>query len=82
MGRTERLTFSDGETALSAWMDEHARVCWYVAPEPWLIESKLISELVLPLNLDKNKHSGFHAALTVARQSQRETARNLPVLLR
>lgn len=82
VGRTERLTFGDGESALSEWMDEHARVCWYVDPEPWLIESKLISELTLPLNLDQNRYSGFHAVLTAARHNQRETARSLPVLLR
>lgn len=81
VGRTERLTFSDGELALSEWMDEHSRVCWYIDPEPWLIESKLISELNLPLNLDQNGYSGFHGALTAARQNQRGTARSLPVLL-
>lgn len=79
-GRTERLTFGAGEAALSTWMAEHARVCWYVDPEPWLLEAKLIAELVLPLNLNQNKHSGFHAMLSAARSAQRRAAGTLPVL--
>jgi hypothetical protein len=43
-------------------MGENARICWCADPKPWLIESKIIAELVLPLNLDQNKHSGFHTA--------------------
>lgn len=79
-GSSERLTFGDGEAVLSDWMAEHARVCWRVDPEPWLLEAKLISELVLPLNLDQNKHSAFHATLTAARKEQRRTALELPTL--
>ncbi len=61
---------------------QHARVCWYVDPEPWVIEAKLITELVLPLNLDQNKRSGFHATLSAARRAQRQVALSLPVLPR
>jgi hypothetical protein len=49
VGSGNRLTFSDGEAVLSEWMGKHARVCWYVDPSPWLIESKIIAELMLPL---------------------------------
>lgn len=80
VGSGGRFTFSTGETAISDWMAEHARVSWFVDTEPWLIESKLISELVLPLNLDQNKHSGFHAELTAVRKGQRQSALTLPVL--
>ena len=34
-------------------MGEHARVCWFVDPKPWIIETRIIAELVLPLNLDQ-----------------------------
>ena len=80
-GKTERLTFGDGEAPLSEWMAEHARVCWSVDPEPWLLEAKFISEFVLPLNLGHNQRSGFLGALTDARHAQRQSARSLPVLL-
>lgn len=79
-GSTERLTFDKGESELSQWMANHARVCWYTDPEPWLVEARLISELVLPLNLDQNKDGIFHQALSAIRQAQRQLARDLPVL--
>lgn len=79
-GRTERFTFGASEAVLSRWMAEHARVCWHVDPQPWLIESILISEFVLPLNLDQNTHGGFHPILSAARDAQREGARSLPVI--
>lgn len=31
------------------------------APQPWLAESQLIGDVFLPLNLDQNAHSSFHA---------------------
>ena len=75
------MTFGSGEQVLSEWMGRHARVSWLVDPEPWIVESQLIADLVLPLNLDQNKHSKFHTTLSAARHAQREAARNLPVLL-
>lgn len=77
-----RLTFSAGEAVLSEWMAEHARVCWTVDPEPWHRESQMLHDLDLPLNLDQNDHSGFHASLKQARRRQRELARALPTLPR
>ncbi|WP_420330069.1 GIY-YIG nuclease family protein [Ornithinimicrobium murale] len=59
-----RLTFGEGEAAVSDWMAEHSRVCWYVHRQPWRVESELISELVLPLNLDQNRHGSFHETLS------------------
>ena len=82
VGSGTRLTFSEGEAALSEWMAAHARVCWLATRQPWTIESELIRQLVLPLNLDQNLHSPFRAALSAARARQRAIARSLPVLPR
>jgi hypothetical protein len=82
VGGGRRLTFSLDESILSGWMASHARVCWVANSTPWLLETRLIENLVLPLNLDQNKHSGFHAELSAARARQRTTARELPVVTR
>jgi hypothetical protein len=74
------MTFgARGEAELSAWMDEHARICWVAHPKPWLLESALISGLDLPLNLDQNKHNAFHPTLKALRATARQRARELPV---
>lgn len=80
VGSGNRFTYSDGEADLSAWMERHARVCWFIDRSPWVIESRLFTELVLPLNLDQNRHSAFHASLSAARRAQRATATDLPVV--
>jgi hypothetical protein len=77
-----RLTFGAGEAVLSDWMAEHACVCWTVDPEPWQKEAQMLRDVDLPLNLDQNAHSGFHASLKQARARQRELARSLPALPR
>ena len=82
VGSGQRLTFSEGEATLSDWMSAHARVCWLATSSPWQTESHLISTISLPLNLDQNKHSGFHQALSSARARQRAQARELPVIPR
>ena len=79
VGSGNRLTFAEGETALSQWMTDHAFVVWAEHARPWQPESNLIRELELPLNLDQNRHGGFHAALKAARAISRERARQLPV---
>jgi len=70
-----RFTFGNGEADLSEWMSQHARVCWAVHPEPWLVESAFIVSVPLRLNLDQNQNSDFHAQLTQARAEQRALAR-------
>ena len=82
VGSGQRLTFSSGEAVLSDWMADHARVCWVETSVPWVLESRLLENLALPLNLDQNKHSGFHEQLRAARARQRAEARQLPVLPR
>jgi hypothetical protein len=76
------MTFSSGEATLSTWIAAHARVCWLVTPQPWLLEQVLIEHQVLPLNLDQNRHGAFHAELTAARAHQRNLARSLPIIAR
>jgi hypothetical protein len=78
VGSGTRLTFSDGEQALSQWMEANAFVCWMVTPQPWLFEEQLIRSVSLPLNLDQNQHS-FCSELSARRRAARETARLLPV---
>jgi hypothetical protein len=47
----------DAETRLTGWMDQHARVCWTVTPEPWSVEHHLISTgPPLPLNIKGALH--------------------------
>lgn len=80
VGSGTRMTFSDGEAALSEWMELHARVAVVETPVPWLVESVLISELTLPLNLDQNAHSSFRADLSRMRSAARARARELPIV--
>ncbi len=74
------MTFGKaGEAALSQWMAENARVCWIEHDEPWTLESELISQLDLPLNLDQNRHNPFHGRLKELRSQVRQRARELAV---
>lgn len=80
VGSGKRMTFGkSGEAALSAWMAEHARVCWIEHTEPWALESRLIAQLALPLNLDQNAHNPFHSRLKEIRAAARDQARQLPI---
>ncbi|MGW9208408.1 GIY-YIG nuclease family protein [Embleya sp. NPDC055664] len=80
VGSGKRFTFGKtGESTLSTWMAEHARVCWLEHPEPWALESSLIDQLDLPLNLDQNRHNSFHARLSELRAQARQRARDLPI---
>jgi hypothetical protein len=82
-GNGKRFTFTQpGEEALSAWMEENARVVWLPCAEPWVVEAQLISSYSLPLNLDHNRQHPFHRTLTELRASSRERARSLPVVNR
>lgn len=60
-------------------MADNARVCWLEHGEPWTMESELISQLDLPLNLDQNRHSAFRERLKVLRAQARQRARELPI---
>ncbi|MGG6242592.1 GIY-YIG nuclease family protein [Nodosilinea sp. AN01ver1] len=75
----KRLTFADGEQALSNWMEANALVTWMETPEPWVLEPQLISQLSLPLNLEHNESHPFYPILSELRKSWRARARELPV---
>ncbi|MGW5126854.1 GIY-YIG nuclease family protein [Streptomyces sp. NPDC004069] len=80
VGSGKRMTFGmAGETTLSQRMAENARVCWVEHGEPWVLESELISQLDLPLNLDQNRHNAFHSRLKGLRAEARQRARELPI---
>jgi hypothetical protein len=82
VGGGTRMTFATGEQTLSAWMGQNAFVCWTVHDLPWEVEEHLIRTVGLPLNLDQNRHHGFHATLTGLRREAKARARSLPVLPR
>ena len=82
VGSGTRMTFSAGEQALSAWMDEHAFITWLVISAPWELEDRLISELDLPLNLADNGKHPFHNTLADKRALAKKTAKSLSVLPR
>ncbi|MGI5370437.1 GIY-YIG nuclease family protein [Streptomyces iakyrus] len=80
VGSGKRMTFGEtGEATLSQWMAENARVCWIERNEPWNLESELISQFDLPLNLDQNRHNAFHSRLKELRAQARKRARDLPI---
>lgn len=80
VGSGKRMTFGKvGEAELSAWMAEYARVCWIESSEPWELETELISQLDLPLNLDQNSSHPFYGELKRLRAEARARARELPV---
>jgi hypothetical protein len=80
VGSGDRLTFVEGEQALSAWMAENAFVSWVVCERPWELEDELIATLDLPLNLHANSHNQFHPVLTAARARCVAQAKALPIV--
>lgn len=80
VGSGKRITFGQGEQALSQWMAECALVAWLPDPAPWILEEHLIAELNVPLNLDGNKHNQFHSTLTAVRAEAVARARALPIV--
>jgi hypothetical protein len=82
LGRTQRLTFSEGEAKLSAWLEQNAPFAWVEVEEPWRFEEGLIRAASLPLNLELNAAHPFHASLHAARREARARARRLPALPR
>ena len=79
VGSGKRMTFSQGEQKLNAWLDKNAFVAWREHPRPWLEEKKLIASLSLPLNLDRNNRHPFAPKLAAARHRAKEDAKRLPV---
>jgi hypothetical protein len=80
VGSGARLTFDDGEDALSAWLERNAFVTWVVNSEPWVLEKQIIQHVSLPLNLDHNQYHRFAPRLVEVRRLAKARARELPVL--
>ena len=80
VGSGKRMTFTNGETILSEWLENNAFVVWMVHPEPWVLEEELICRLSLPLNLDQNKKHPFHKTLSDIRKLAKQKARELPIV--
>jgi len=81
VGSGRRMTFTHpGEQALDRWLEEHARVCWFHDPQPWLAEEELIQGLSLPLNLLGNDHHPFFPTLRDLRKQAIAVARSLPIV--
>ena len=57
------MSFGAGERVLSDWLERNARVALLACDEPWRIEEHIIRSVSLPLNLDQNRHHGFHPEL-------------------
>ena len=66
-----RVTFGDAEAKLTAWLDEHARIAWVEAEQPWVHEAEVIRALALPLNLEHNAEHAFSGPLTAMRRAVR-----------
>jgi len=59
-------------------MAENAFVSWIESPEPWVVESDLITSVNLPLNLDRNLSSPSLEFVRATRRAAKETARRSP----
>ena len=80
VGSGKRMTFThEGEARLSAWMADNALVSWIAQDRPWELEERLIRSVPLPLNLQGNRHHGFHGHLSAIRAASKEMARLLPI---
>lgn len=80
VGSGNRMTFGEDERKISEWLDENAFVAWMLCDEPWQLESELLSELSLPLNLDQNRNHTFHSVLSDMRALAKHRARQLPII--
>jgi hypothetical protein len=80
VGSGRRMTFgAAGERALNDRLERNARVAWLECSEPWRIEEQMIRSVSPPLNLDQNRHDGFHSELAKRRRAAKARARELPV---
>jgi hypothetical protein len=80
VGSGNRLTFTPyGEQRISEWMSQHARVTWVQADAPWLLETRAIEQLNVPLNLQGNSQHPYYLTLKALRAKHKATARALPI---
>ncbi|MGZ4332457.1 MAG: GIY-YIG nuclease family protein [Solirubrobacteraceae bacterium] len=62
--RLERIA----NAALSKWQREHLRLAWFVVPEPWRYEDKVIQAMAPPINRDHNPATLFYKRTDDARE--------------
>jgi hypothetical protein len=80
VGSGNRMTFAEGEQKISEWLAENAFVTWVSYSKPWELESELLLELSLPMNLDQNRNHNFHSVLSGLRKLARESATQLSIV--
>jgi len=80
VGSGNRMTFSDGESALNNWLEDNAFVCWEEIESPWLSEEIIINSLSLPLNLHKNNNHPYYPILAGLRKQAKLQAKTKSVL--
>ena len=78
VGSGKQITLAGGEAVLNQWMSDNTLVSWVVRPEPWVFEEELITNLVLPLNLQGD--TAFHQELKRLRRDAMVKASKLRVL--
>jgi len=74
VGAKEPMTFGEGETILSDWMNENAFVSWQIYPRPWEWEKIVIDQIPLPLNLRHNQAHPFYKRLKEIRATAKKEA--------
>lgn len=74
-GRTNHLTFGEGELILSNWLEKNAFVVWVPCSQPWVIERQIIHNISPLLNLAHNSTSSFHSQLSAIRRQSTSDAR-------
>ena len=79
VGNGKRMTFCKCEYELNDWMQKNTFVDWIVQEKPWELETYLLSQLSLPLNLDQNNQHPFHAHLSRLRREAKAKAKQLPI---
>ena len=82
VGSGKRHTFTNpGEIVLDRWLAAHAHIAIAAVERPWDVESRLLSQLCLPLNLSGNVAHPFAAQLSRLRGAAKLKAATLPVIV-
>ena len=85
IGTVNRMIFCVGETCsgealLTDWMINNAYVTWHVHNQPWLIETGIIANNFLPLNIQHNANNENYSILKEIRKQAKQKARTLPIV--
>ena len=75
------IRFTDeGEDWIDNWLEKNSLVSWFANQHPWKIETNLINQLYLPLNIQGNLDNPFKSILIDLRKKARERAMNLAII--